>query len=66
MYHLLFEQKSQSASGFCTAGGSITGLQNCTAITGDFMSAASFLGITALVFTNGFDGLIDSVGFLVG
>ncbi|CRF51561.1 Acetate permease ActP (cation/acetate symporter) [Helicobacter heilmannii] len=59
-------KKSQSASGFYTAGGSITGLQNGTAIAGDFMSAASFLGITALVFTNGFDGLIYSVGFLVG
>ncbi|MFC3847449.1 cation acetate symporter [Helicobacter baculiformis] len=59
-------KKSQSASGFYTAGGSITGLQNGIAIAGDFMSAASFLGITALVFTNGFDGLIYSVGFLVG
>ncbi|TSA83932.1 cation acetate symporter [Helicobacter mehlei] len=59
-------KKSQSASGFYTAGGNITGLQNGIAIAGDYMSAASFLGITALVFTNGFDGLIYSVGFLVG
>ncbi len=59
-------KKSQSASGFYTAGGNITGLQNGVAIAGDYMSAASFLGITALVFTNGFDGLIYSVGFLVG
>ncbi|MDA3967864.1 MULTISPECIES: cation acetate symporter [Helicobacter] len=59
-------KKSQSASGFYTAGGNITGLQNGTAIAGDFMSAASFLGITALVFTNGFDGLIYSIGFLAG
>ena len=59
-------KKSQSASGFYTAGGNITGLQNGTAIAGDYMSAASFLGITALVFTNGFDGLIYSIGFLVG
>ncbi|RAX58889.1 cation acetate symporter [Helicobacter monodelphidis] len=59
-------QKSKSASGFYTAGGSITGLQNGTAIAGDYMSAASFLGITALVFSNGFDGLIYSIGFLVG
>lgn len=59
-------KKSKSASGFYTAGGNITGLQNGTAIAGDYMSAASFLGITALVFTNGFDGLIYSVGFLVG
>ncbi|MDE5603115.1 MAG: cation acetate symporter [Helicobacter sp.] len=59
-------KKSQSASSFYTAGGNITGLQNGTAIAGDYMSAASFLGITALVFTNGFDGLIYSIGFLVG
>ncbi|MCL9819216.1 cation acetate symporter [Helicobacter colisuis] len=59
-------KKSQSASGFYTAGGNITGMQNGTAIAGDFMSAASFLGITALVFTNGFDGLIYSIGFLAG
>lgn len=59
-------KKSQSSSGFYTAGGNITGLQNGTAIAGDYMSAASFLGITALVFSNGFDGLIYSVGWLVG
>lgn len=59
-------KKSKSASGFYTAGGNITGAQNGIAIAGDFMSAASFLGITALVFTNGFDGLIYSIGFLVG
>lgn len=59
-------KKSKSASAFYTAGGNITGLQNGTAIAGDFMSAASFLGITALVFTNGFDGLIYSIGFLAG
>ena len=59
-------KKSQSASSFYTAGGNITGMQNGTAIAGDFMSAASFVGITALVFTNGFDGLIYSIGFLVG
>ena len=53
----LSNKKSQSASGFYTAGGNIAG---------DFMSAASFLGITALVFTNGFDGLIYSIGFLAG
>lgn len=57
---------SQSASGFYTAGGNITGAQNGIAIAGDYMSAASFLGIVGLVFANGFDGLIYSVGFLVG
>lgn len=59
-------KKSKSKSGFYTAGGNITGMQNGVAIAGDYMSAASFLGITALVFTNGFDGLIYSIGFLVG
>ncbi|WP_370455520.1 cation acetate symporter [uncultured Helicobacter sp.] len=62
----LSNKKSQSASGFYTAGGNITGAQNGIAIAGDYMSAASFLGITALVFTNGFDGLIYSIGFLAG
>lgn len=57
---------SKSSSAFYTAGGNITGLQNGTAIAGDYMSAASFLGITALVFLNGFDGLLYSIGFLAG
>ncbi len=59
-------KRTRSASDFYTAGGGITGLQNGLAIAGDYMSAASFLGISALVFSNGFDGLIYSVGFLVG
>ncbi|MDE3737656.1 MULTISPECIES: cation acetate symporter [Pseudomonas] len=59
-------KRSKSASDFYTAGGSITGFQNGLAIAGDYMSAASFLGISALVFTSGYDGLIYSIGFLVG
>lgn len=59
-------KKSQSAAGFYTAGGNITGMQNGIAIAGDYMSAASFLGIVGLVFANGFDGLIYAIGFLVG
>ena len=59
-------KKSQSASSFYTAGGNITGFQNGMAMAGDYMSAASFLGIVGLVFTNGFDGLVYSIGFLVG
>ena len=51
---------------FYAAGGNITGLQKGLAISGDFMSAASFLGISGLVFSVGFDGLIYSIGFLVG
>jgi cation/acetate symporter len=59
-------RRTKSAADFYAAGGGITGLQNGIAIAGDFMSAASFLGISALVFTAGFDGLLYSIGFLVG
>ncbi len=58
--------KTRSASDFYTAGGGITGFQNGLAIAGDYMSAASFLGISAMVMSSGFDGIIYSVGFLVG
>jgi cation/acetate symporter len=58
--------RTKSASDFYTAGGGITGFQNGLAIAGDDMSAASFLGISGLVFANGFDGLIFSIGWLVG
>lgn len=58
--------RTRSAADFYTAGGGITGFQNGLAIAGDFMSAASFLGITAAVMTSGYDGLIYSIGFLVG
>jgi cation/acetate symporter len=59
-------RRTRTASDFYTAGGGITGLQNGMAIAGDFMSAASFLGISALVYGSGYDGLIYSIGFLVG
>jgi len=58
--------RTKSASDFYTAGGGITGTQNGTAIAGDYMSAASFLGITGMVYLKGYDGLIFSIGFLVG
>ncbi|WP_348700070.1 cation acetate symporter [Duganella fentianensis] len=58
--------KTKSAADFYTAGGGITGFQNGLAIAGDYMSAASFLGISASVFLNGYDGLIYAIGFLVG
>ena len=58
--------KTKSAADFYTAGGGITGFQNGLAIAGDFMSAASFLGISAAVMANGFDGLLYAIGFLVG
>lgn len=59
-------KKTKSASDFYTAGGGITGFQNGLAIAGDYMSAASFLGISAAVMATGYDGLIYSIGFLVG
>ena len=58
--------RTRTASDFYTAGGGITGMQNGLAIAGDYMSAASFLGISGLVFASGYDGLIYSIGFLVG
>ena len=59
-------RRTKSASDFYTAGGGISGFQNGLAIAGDYMSAASFLGISAQIFTDGYDGLIYSTGFLVG
>jgi len=59
-------KRTKSAADFYTAGGGITGFQNGLAIAGDYMSAASFLGISAAVYLNGYDGLIYSIGFLVG
>ncbi len=59
-------KRTKSASDFYAAGGGITGMQNGLAMAGDYMSAASFLGISGLVFSTGYDGLIYSVGWLVG
>ncbi|MGH8434743.1 MAG: cation acetate symporter [Pseudomonas sp.] len=59
-------KRNNSTADHYAAGGRITGFQNGLAIAGDYMSAASFLGISALVFTSGYDGLIYSIGFLVG
>ena len=59
-------RQNRSAKDFYTGGGGISGTQNGLAIAGDYMSAASFLGISAMVFTSGYDGLIYSTGFLVG
>ena len=57
---------TKSARDFYTAGGRITGFQNGLAIAGDFMSAATFLGITGLIFIRGFDGIIWILAALVG
>ena len=59
-------RRTRSAADFYAAGGGITGFQNGLAIAGDYMSAASFLGISAQIFSDGYDGLIYSTGFLVG
>jgi cation/acetate symporter len=59
-------RRTRTAASFYTAGGGITGFQNGLAIAGDYMSAASFLGISAQIFFDGYDGLIYSTGFLVG
>mgnify|MGYP005993970133 FL=1 len=58
--------KTKSASDFYTAGGGITGFQNGMAIAGDYMSAASFLGLSGMIYLSGYDGLVYAVGFLVG
>jgi cation/acetate symporter len=59
-------RKTKTTSEFFAAGGGVSALQNGFALAGDYMSAASFLGIAGLVATSGFDGLIYSVGWLVG
>lgn len=59
-------RSTKNTAQFYAAGGKISGFQNGLALAGDFMSAASFLGIAGLVSLNGFDGLIYSIGFLVG
>ena len=62
----LAARRTHNAEHFYAAGRSITGLQNGLALAGDYMSAASFLGIAGLVALSGFDGLIYAIGFLVG
>jgi cation/acetate symporter len=59
-------KKTKTTSEFYAAGRSITGFQNGLALAGDYMSAASFLGIAGMVALKGYDGLIYSIGFLVG
>ncbi|MGH9239660.1 MAG: solute symporter family protein [Vicinamibacterales bacterium] len=59
-------RKTRTTDQFYAAGRSVTAFQNGLALAGDYMSAASFLGIAGLVALSGFDGLIYSVGWLVG
>ncbi len=58
-------QRKQTTHQFYAAAGSLSGLQNGMAIAGDYISAASFLGITGVIALEGFDGFIYSIGFLV-
>lgn len=58
--------RTRTAADFYTAGGGITGLQNGLAIAGDYMSAATLLGLSSMVFAKGFDGFIYTIGFFVG
>ena len=58
-------QRMTGATTFYAAGRQITGFQNGLAISGDYLSAASFLGIAGLIFLYGFDGFLYSIGFLV-
>ena len=59
-------KRTKTTSDFYTAGGGITGFQNGLAIAGDYLSAASFLGIAGMVYVSGFDGMIYAIGFLFG
>jgi cation/acetate symporter len=58
--------KTKSTADFYTAGGGITGFQNGLAIAGDYMSAATLLGLTAMTFDKGYDGYIYMISFFVG
>ena len=58
--------RTKSAADFYTAGGGITGFQNGMAIAGDYMSAATLLGLTALVYGTGYDGYIYAMAFFAG
>jgi len=58
--------RTKSAADFYTAGGGITGFQNGLAIAGDYMSAATLLGLTAMVYSQGLDGYIYMICFFVG
>jgi len=57
---------TKSKADFYAAGHAITPLQNGLAIAGDFLSAAAFLGISALIYANGFDGFLYAIGFITG
>src|SRR5690625_6329632 len=62
----LASKKTTGTGDFYAAGRSLTGFQNVLAISGDYLSAASFLGIAGLVALYGFDGFMYSLGWLMG
>ena len=57
--------KTKSMDDFYNAGGGITGFQNGLALAGDYMSAAALLGLTSMIFFNGYDGMIYAISFFV-
>ena len=59
-------RRTRSTADFYSAGGGITGLQNGLALAGDYMSASTLLGITALIYTSGMDGYIYLIAFFAG
>jgi cation/acetate symporter len=58
--------RTKSTADFYTAGGGITGFQNGLAIAGDYMSAATLLGLSSLIYAKGYDGFIYTISFFVG
>ncbi len=58
--------RTKSTADFYTAGGGITGFQNGLAIAGDYMSAATLLGLTSLIYAKGYDGFIYTISFFFG
>ncbi|WP_245301760.1 cation/acetate symporter ActP [Bradyrhizobium sp. LTSP885] len=59
-------RRTRSTSDFYSAGGTITPLQNGLALAGDYLSASALLGLTAFIYTTGFDGVVYALGFVVG
>ena len=58
-------RKTKSMEDFYNCGGGITGFQNGLALAGDYMSAAALLGLTGMIFFNGYDGIIYAISFFV-
>ena len=61
-----FSRKAKSASGYLAAGGKIHWSVNGVAFAGDYLSAASFLGICGMIAVSGYDGFLYSIGYLAG